>query len=125
VKQLCQFAAARTLREAKRFLRQQGITDPLIFQTYGGSAFTSEHFQATCAELGSWHSSIKQTAAMAFLEHLNKTFKYDFYFRHECDDFEQLQPLSKRFRRWYNHDRIHSAIHYLTPWQKLQQDARL
>jgi hypothetical protein len=54
VKQLCQFAAARTLREAKRFLRQQGITDPLIFQTYGGSAFTSEHFQATRAELGSW-----------------------------------------------------------------------
>jgi putative transposase len=126
VKPLCQFAAARTLREAERFLRQQGITDPLIFQTDGGSDFTSEHFQQTCAELGSWHrSSIKQTGGMAFLERLNKTFKYDFYFRQECDDFEQLTPLSKRFKRWYNHDRIHSAIDYLTPWQKLQQGARL
>jgi putative transposase len=126
VKHLCQFAAARTLREAERFLRQQGITDSLLFQTDGGSDFTSEHFQQTCAELGSWHrSSIKQTAGMAFLERLNKTFKYDFYFRQECDDFEQLTPLSKSFKRWYNHDRIHSAIDYLTPWQKLKLDARL
>jgi putative transposase len=126
VKHLCQFAAARTLREAERVLRRQGITEPLIFQTDGGSDFTSEHFQHTCSELGSWHrSSIKQTGGMAFLERLNKTFKYDFYFRQECDDFEQLQPLSKSFKRWYNHVRIHSALGYQTPWQKLTEAVRL
>ncbi|MGL4610591.1 MAG: integrase core domain-containing protein, partial [Trueperaceae bacterium] len=60
-------------------------------QTDGGSDFTSEHFQTTCQELGSWHrSSIKQTQGMAILERLNKTFKYDFFFRQECDTFEQL-----------------------------------
>ena len=126
VKHLCQFAAATTLREAERLLRKQGITDPLVIQTDGGSDFTSDHFQTTCQKLGSWHrSSIKQTGGMAFLERLNKTFKYDFYFRQECDTFEQLQPLSKIFKRWYNHDRIHSAIGYATPWQKLTESVRL
>lgn len=126
VKHLCQFAAARTLKQAEQVLRKQGITDPLVIQTDGGSDFTSEHFQATCAELGSWHrSSIKQTGGMAFLERLNKTFKYDFYFRQECDDFAQLDPLSKSFKRWYNHDRLHSALDYATPWQKLTESVRL
>lgn len=126
VKQLCKLAAATTLKEAEQTLRQQGITDPLVIQTDGGSDFTSEHFQDTCKELGSWHrSSIKQTQGMAILERLNKTFKYDFLFRQECDAFEHLLPLGKTFKRWYNLDRIHSAIDYLTPWQKLQQDVRL
>ena len=126
VKHLCQFAAAGTLKQAGQVLRNQGITDPLVIQTDGGSDFTSEHFQQTCQELGSWHRSrIKQTGGMAFLERLNKTFKYDFYFRRECDAFEQLQPLSKSFKHWYNHDRIHSAIGYLTPWQKLTENVRL
>jgi putative transposase len=126
VKHLCKRAAATTLKEAQQHLYKQGITDSLVIQTDGGSDFTSEHFQQTCQELGSWHrSSIKQTQGMAILERLNKTFKYDFFFRQECDDFDQLEPLSKTFKRWYNHDRIHSAIDYLTPWQKLKLDARL
>jgi putative transposase len=126
VKQLCKLAAATTLREAEQRLRQQGITAPLVIQTDGGSDFTSEHFQQTCSELGSWHrSSIKQTQGMALLERLNKTFKYDFYFTQECDSYDQLDPLTQTFDRWYNCERIHSAIDYLTPWQKLQMDARL
>jgi putative transposase len=126
VKQLCKLAAATALKEAQHQLRKQGITDPLVIQTDGGSDFTSEHFQLTCQTLGSWHrSSIKQTGGMAFLERLNKTFKYDFYFRQECDAFEQLNLLAKLFKRWYNHDRIHSAIGYATPWQKLKESLRL
>jgi putative transposase len=126
VKHLCQFAAATTLKEAEQLLRKQGITAPLVIQTDAGSDFTSEHFQKLCQELGSWHrSSIKQTGGMAFLERLNKTFKYDFYFRQECNTFEQLNPLSKTFKRWYNHYRIHSAIGYATPWQKLTESVRL
>jgi putative transposase len=126
VKQLCKLAAATTLREAEQRLRKQGITEPLVIQTDAGSDFTSQHFQDTCQQLGSWHrSSIKQTQGMALLERLNKTFKYDFYFRQECDDFDQLHPLAKLFDRWYNHERIHSAIGYLTPWQKLKDSGTL
>jgi putative transposase len=126
VKQLCKLAAATTLKEAQQLLHQHGITDPLVIQTDGGSDFTSEHFQQTCSELGSWQrSSIKQTQGMAILERLNKTFKYDFFFRQACDAFEQLDPLSQTFKRWYNRERIHSALDYLTPGQKLKLDARL
>jgi transposase InsO family protein len=126
VKHLCKLAAATTLKEAQQRLHKQGITGPLVIQTDGGSDFTSEHFQITCKDLGSWQrSSIKQTGGMAILERLNKTFKYDFFFRQECDDYDQLHPLSKQFDQWYNRERIHSAIDYLTPWQKLKLDARL
>jgi putative transposase len=126
VKQLCKHVAASTLKAAQQRLHNQGITDRLVIQTDGGSDFTSEHFQTACTDLGSWHrSSIRQTGGMAILERLNKTFKYDFFFRQECDDFDHLHPLSKQFDHWYNQERIHSAIDYLTPWQKLKQDARL
>ncbi len=126
VKQLCKLAAATTLKEAQQRLHKQGITDPLVIQTDGGSDFTSDHFQTTCKTLGSWHrSSIKQTDGMAILERLNKTFKYDFFFRQECVSYDHLLPLSKQFDYWYNKQRIHSAIEYLTPWQKLKRDARL
>jgi transposase InsO family protein len=85
VKQLCKLAAATTLKEAQQRLHKQGITEPLVIQTDAGSDFTSDHFQTTCKTLGSWHrSSIKQTDGMAILERLNRTFKYDFFFRQEC-----------------------------------------
>ncbi|MGL4610568.1 MAG: integrase core domain-containing protein, partial [Trueperaceae bacterium] len=41
------------------------------------------------------------------------------------DSFDQLEPLTQQFDTWYNRERIHSAIDYLTPWRKLRQDARL
>ena len=59
-------AASTSLKEAQQRLHKQGITDPLVIQTDGGSDFTSDHFQTTCKTLGSWHrSSIKQTDGMA------------------------------------------------------------
>ncbi|MGL4609326.1 MAG: hypothetical protein ACRCYY_06520 [Trueperaceae bacterium] len=54
VKHLCQFATATILRDAEQLLRKQGITEALVIQTDGGSDFTSEHFQETCQQLGTW-----------------------------------------------------------------------
>ena len=60
---------------------------------------------------------------MAILERLNRTLKHDFVFWHEPESLEGLAKLDQAFEHWYNHQRIHSSIIYLTPWQKLLQDA--
>ena len=62
---------------------------------------------------------------MGILERLNRTLKWDFVFWHEVDTFEDLQKLDSEFKDWYNKQRIHSAINYQTPWQKLLDDVKL
>ena len=56
VRSLSQEAASAALLEAEQVLRKQGITEPLVIQSDGGSDFTSHYFQDTCLSLGaSWH----------------------------------------------------------------------
>jgi putative transposase len=127
VLRLSQEAASATLLEAEQLLRQQGITEPLVIQSDGGSDFTSHHFQETCLSLGaSWHRCrVSEKGGMGILERLNRTLKWDFVFWHEFDTIEDLKKLDQPFKDWYNKQRIHSAIDYQTPWQKLLDDVRL
>ena len=58
VPSLSQEAARAALLEAEQVLRKQGISDPLVIQSDGGSDFTSHYFQDSCLSLGaSWHRS--------------------------------------------------------------------
>lgn len=127
VKQLSQEAAASALLAAKHTLGTLGITETLVVQSDAGSDFTSAHFQATCQSIGaSWHRSrINEKGGMGILERLNRTIKWDFIFWHEPESFKELQALDGDFTTWYNHERIHSAIGYQMPWQKLTADATL
>jgi len=126
VRALSKEAAATALAQAKRVLSDLGISTNLVVQSDAGSDFTSEHFQTTCLQLGSWHRCrINQKGGMGILERLNRTIKWDFVFHHEPETLTELQKLDKVFIRWYNHERIHSAINYQTPWQKLLEDATL
>jgi putative transposase len=60
---------------------------------------------------------------MGILERLNRTFKYQFIFRHELSDFAHLQSLCQQFKSWYNEQRKHSALRYATPWEALKVQA--
>ena len=126
MRSLSQEAASAALLEAEQLLRQQGISDVLVIQSDGGSDFTSHYFQETCLTLGaSWHRCrVSEKAGMGILERLNRTLKWDFVFWHEVDTFEDLKKLDQPFKDWYNKQRIHSAINYQTPWQKLLEDVR-
>jgi len=62
---------------------------------------------------------------MGILERLNRTLKWDFVFWEAPETLAELQTLDAPFVNWYNQERIHSAIGYETPWQKLTADARL
>ncbi len=127
VKRLSQEAASSALVIAKTKLEKLGITEPLVIQSDGGSDFTSQFFQDTCSSLAAtWkRCRVSEKGGMAILERLNRTLKYDFVFWHEPESLEDLAKLDQQFEHWYNHERIHSSINYLTPWQKLLQDATL
>lgn len=127
VKQLSQESASAALVKAQTKLHSLGIKDKLVIQSDGGSDFTSQFFQDTCSSINAlWkRCRVSEKAGMAILERLNRTLKYDFVFWHEPQTLNELKDLDRQFDDWYNHQRIHSSINYLTPWQKLLQDARL
>lgn len=124
VRNLCQHVASEVICQAVASLKQLGFVDDIIIQTDGGSDFTSHTFQAMCARLGAWiRSKVSQKGGMGILERLNRTFKYQFVFRHELSDFSTLQALCQQFKIWYNEQRKHSALGYATPWEALKVQA--
>jgi putative transposase len=66
---------------------------------------------------------VNQAGGMGLVERLNRTFKYDFVFRHEVTTSFELKALAPRFRDWYNQERLHSSLGYQTPWQRFLADA--
>lgn len=127
VRALSKEAAATALQAARRVLDELGLGEPLVVQSDAGSDFTSAYFQDTCTALGgSWHRCrVNEKGGMGILERANRTLKWDFVFWQEPATIDELTALDTEFRRWYNCERIHSAIGYQTPWHKLQQDATL
>lgn len=126
VRNLCQHIASEVICQAVASLKQLGFSDDIIIQTDGGSDFTSHTFQAMCAKLGMWiRSKVSQKGGMGILERLNRTFKYQFIFRHDLSDFAHLQKLCQQFKSWYNAERKHSALGYATPWATLTAQALL
>ena len=74
--------------------------------------------------MGQWiRCRVNQVGGMGILERLNRTFKYDFVFRHQVDVIEELVRLAPQFQQWYNKGRLHSSIGYKVPWQHLLADA--
>lgn len=125
VRHLCQHAASEVISQAVNQLKQLGITDPIVIQTDGGSDFTSHSFQAMCKTLGTWiRAKVSQKGGMGIIERLNRTFKYQFMFRHELSDFFTVEALCSEFKHWYNTQRKHSAIGYSTPWAYLVKQVK-
>jgi transposase InsO family protein len=100
-RRLSQERAAQALMEGHRVLRRGGITASLVIQSDGGAEFTSAYFQRCCQALGAWvRSRVNQAGGMGLVERLNRTFKYDFVFRHEVTTSFELKALAPRFQDW-------------------------
>lgn len=127
VRGLAKEAAATALCCARRALEELGINERLVVQSDAGSDFTSAHFQDICTSLGaSWHRCrVNEKGGMGILERANRTLKWDFVFWQEPKTIAELAALDADFKHWYNLERMHSAIAYQMPWQKLQADATL
>jgi transposase InsO family protein len=89
----------------------------------GGSEFTAAYFQSCCQAIGQWvRCRVNQTGGLGIVERLNRTFKYEFVFRHEVTTSAELKALVPQFRQWYNQERLHSSLGYQVPWQRFLAD---
>ena len=120
VRSLSKYEAKLTLDEGVAVLHNLGFKEPIVVQSDGGSDFTSELFQQACKQYGSWiRSKVSQVGGMGILERLNRTYKYQFAFRHDWQSLPELRSALPTFMHWYNHQRRHSALSYNTPWHTL------
>lgn len=82
---LSQERATGTLLEGHRRLSALGLPGLRRVQSDAGSDFTSGHFQQVCQDIGQWvRCRVAQPGGMGILERLNRTFKHEFIFRHDC-----------------------------------------
>lgn len=61
---------------------------------------------------------------MGILERCNRRFKYDFVFGTEWKTLEEAVKGVQEFRDWYNKGRVHSALEYVMPWERLVESGR-
>jgi transposase InsO family protein len=52
-----------------------------------------------------------------------RTYTYQFAFRHDWHSMADVRAAMPDFHRWYNHERRHSALGYATPWSTLTSSA--
>uniref|UniRef100_UPI0012FA7E44 integrase core domain-containing protein n=1 Tax=Deinococcus aquatilis TaxID=519440 RepID=UPI0012FA7E44 len=67
---------------------------------------------------------VSQPGGTGILERLNRTYKYQFAFRHDWQTMAEVRTAMPDFHRWYNHQRRHSALGYATPWSTLTSSAK-
>jgi putative transposase len=93
------------------------IAKPDIFNSDKGSQFTSEVFIDTLNKLGI-SISMDGTGRCfdnIFIERLWRTVKYEEIFLKEYDSFESLCQGLDRYFVFYNRERYHAGLGYLTP----------
>jgi putative transposase len=92
---------------------------PTIFNTDQGSQFTSNdftnilkdnHIQISMDGKGRYLDNI-------FIERLWRSLKYDEVYLKAYEDIKQARTSIADYFRFYNFDRPHQALGYLTPWE--------
>jgi len=103
--------------DALREALQKG--EPEIFNTDQGAQFTSEEFTVLLEEhgikismdgKGSYNDNL-------FIERLWRTVKYEEVYLKAYKDGREARTGLSEYLRFYNHDRFHQALGYLTPAQ--------
>ena len=126
VKTLSKEDALRALEIGLEQLETKGIKEAILLQSDGGSDFTSEHMQDGVKQHGTWvRAKVNQKGGMGILERLNRTFKYEHFFRLEVNSMKGLRECCALFLEWYNTKRRHTSIGYVTPQERLEQLAKL
>jgi putative transposase len=105
---LAALPALETLAEEDR----EGVT----IQSDNGSAFVSADFARVLRENGVGHARIHPHTPEqnAFVERVLRTLGEPWY-EDEFASFQQAEGAMAEIVEWYNHQRLHSGIGYVTP----------
>ncbi len=98
-------------------LEQFGI--PAIFNSDQGSQFTSEAFVSVLESYGIEISmdGVNRALDNIYIERFWRTLKYEDIFLNDYQSMEELKAGIKRYLKFYNTERFHQSLDYLTPEQ--------
>lgn len=124
VRHLSASSAVTALQTGLQLLHRHGIDQEVVVMSDGGSDFTSQSFRQACEEVGCWiRAKVSQRGGMGILERVNRNLKYEWIFRQEVRSITELRVQCAQFQHWYNTARLHSALGYAYPWDKLVASA--
>lgn len=97
---------------------------PEIFNSDQGSQFTSKDFTQILLEAQVKISMDGRGRCFdnIFIERLWRSLKYELIYIYEFEDGQHLNQEVKNWINWYNHERLHQALHYKTPHFVYQQN---
>ncbi|UNO49436.1 IS3 family transposase [Alicyclobacillus acidoterrestris] len=110
--------AVMTLKSAlwKRKLLTGGQAMPVI-RSDNGPQFISNVFEEACEELKIEHERIppKTPNMNAHIESFHRLLEDDRLSSCELETYAEAYETVDKYMRWYNNERIHSSVHYLSP----------
>jgi putative transposase len=108
---------ALTLRALNGAVRRRRPKRRLVFHTDRGSEYAGTAFKRRLAELGITQSMNRpgKVTDNAFIESFFHSMKSEIYhgLRFECDD--EIRAAIRRYVPFYNYDRLHSSLSYVSP----------
>ena len=95
--------------------------------TDNGSQFTGGEFKKFIAENGLSHvkTSVAYPQSNGKIERFHKTIKTECIREKLPVDLKEAKRVIERYIDYYNYERLHSAIGYVTPYDKLKGNAEL
>jgi putative transposase len=95
-----------------------GMGTPVIFNTDQGSQFTCDAFVGTLTDAGIKVSMDGRGRALdnVFIERLWRSVKQEEVYLHDYANVRQAREGLSGYFAFYNHQRIHQALGYQTPW---------
>lgn len=107
-------------------LHNQKIKTGLIIQTDLGSQYTSHEFEQILVKQGIVHSYSRKGKPYdnSGIESFHATLKKEEVYLQNYKDYEEAQlALFQYIEGWYNRERIHGAIGYVTPQEAEERAA--
>ena len=110
-------SASLVVTALKRALKQRAVQPGLVFHSDRGSEYLAESHRRVLDGAG-----IKQSANRAntmtdnaHMESWNKSYKSDAYHGRVFESVKELKATLRWYERFYNEQRLHSALNYQSP----------
>lgn len=106
-----------TLRALNSAVARRRPKRGLVFHTDRGTEYAATAFKERLAELG-FTQSMNRPGKMtdnAFIESFFHSMKSEIYHGLRFEHDEQIRAALTSYLPFYNHDRLHSSLHYVSP----------
>ena len=113
---MCYLDADTISLEAQRAIEKVGVNRKPTIQTDNGSGYVSDEFKRVLSERGLTHMRIHPRCPEenGLVERAHRTFA-EVLEEMEFRDWEDARAKIAQIVRWYNEERMHSALHFLRP----------